>query len=183
MIQREIMQVNILKTKRPLSPEMLEAEKQIERWRISLVDSLGLRSDIAIYLLASLISEYIHREFIRHMPNGAASVELIVRDLLAGLQFAIDGISGELPKGRFVEELVNSHVTKQQGEIAVSIIDSMRDYSLIRDCFISYMWGGFEQEIAKDNALRFVDPPDWPGIRDRAQQVIGQEVKQQQILE
>ena len=147
------------------------------------MESLGLRSDIAIYLLASLTSQYIHREFIRRMPNDAASVEFIARDLLFGLQFAIAGIRGELPKGRFVEDLVDSHITERHGELAVSIIHSMRDYSLLRDCFISYMWSGFEQEIVKDNVLRFVDPPDWPGIRDRSQQVISQEVKQQQILE
>jgi len=170
------------RVKRVLPPEMVEADKQIENWRSSLLESIHPRVDIAIYLLVSVISRRIRDEFVRLMPNNSGELEHLVRTQLSGLQFAISGLKGELPKGKFVEDIIKSSLTTQHERRAENTVDQMYNYSLVRDCFLTYIWGGYEVESPAENTLRFVNSPDWPGIRDRAQQIIAQQIKQEQIL-
>lgn len=175
-------ELSVPKIKRELPPEMVEADKQIENWRSSLLESIHPRVDIAIYLLVRTISRSIRDEFVRLMPNNPEGLEHLVRRQLFGLQFAISGLKGELPKGKFLEDIIKSSLTTQQERRAKNVVDQICNYSLVRDCFLTYIWGGYEVESPAGNTLRFINSPDWPGIRDRAQQIVGQEIKQEQIL-
>ena len=170
------------RVKRVLPPEMVEADKQIENWGSSLLESIHPRVDIAIYLLAGAISRSIRDEFARLMPNNPGRLEHLVRRQLFGLQFAISGIKGELPEGKFLEDIIKGSLTSQHERRAQNAVDQMYAYSLARDCFLTYIWGGYEVESPATNALRFTNSPDWLGIRDHAQQLIRQEIEQEQIL-
>jgi hypothetical protein len=169
------------RVKRVLPPEMVEADKQIENWRSSLLESIHARVDVAIYLLVSAISRSIRDESLRLMPNNPGVLEHLVRKQQFGLQFAISRIKGELPKGKFLEDIIKDSLTSQHERRAQNVVDQMYDYSLARDCFLTYVWGGYEVKSPARNTLRFTNSADWPGVRHRAQQIIGQEIKQEQI--
>jgi hypothetical protein len=89
-------------------------------------------------------------------------------------------LEGDVPQGRFLEEFVAMSLTSDQGKRAVEAIKGMYYDSVVRDAFSTYAWGGYEIENPRENLLRFVDAPGWRGGRDRADQIIAQEIKQAQ---
>jgi len=170
----------VLKNKRSLPPRMLEAEKQIEQWRDSLLLRVHPRLDIAIYLLVSTTCYAIGYQSGRLMPHGASNLEMYTRGKLFGLQFALSDLEGDAPQGRFVEDLIVDSLRGEDGSRAFDAVTQMAAYGYVRDAFLTYAWGGYEIESPAENVLRFVDAPDWGGTRDRAEQIIGQEIKGEQ---
>lgn len=168
----------MLKVKRDLPPVMLDAEKRIEQWRSSLLASVHPRRDVAIYLLIRATCYTMPYKTYQLMPNDVSKLEQLVRDKLFGLQFALSGLSGDLPEGKFMEDQVINLISEEHLIRAREAVNYMSIYAHMRDAFLTYTWGGYEVANPNENVLRFVDPPGWMGKRDRAQQVISQEIKE-----
>ncbi len=170
----------MLKVKRQQPPVMLNAEKRIEQWRSALLEDIHTRLDVAIFLLVSSTCHRIGDAIGRLMPRYASELETLTRGQLFGLQFALSGLNGDLPHGRFIEALIADSLSPQEVRRAYKAIEHMYAYSLARDVFLTYAWGGYEIDNSTENILRFADSPDWRGGRDRAEQIISQEIKEDQ---
>jgi len=172
----------MFKKKRKFPSIMIEAEKHIEQWRASLLKQVHPRLDIAIYLLVSTACSYIGYETKRQMPHNVAILELFIREMLFGLQFALSGLEGNLPEGCFIEDFVVDTLNAEDVRRAFEAIQYMSHYAQARDIFLTYAWGEYELENPTKRVLRFVDPPGWTGSRDRAQQIINQKIKEDEAL-
>ena len=167
----------MLKQKRPFPPVMAKAEERIEQWRSSLLGSIHPRLDVAIYLLVLSTCGHIGSETKRRMPREAPLLMSFIRHKLFGLQFALSGIDGDLPESRFIEKLVADSINREEAIKANEAVEQMSAYASARDTFLTYGWGGYELDESAENFLRFVDNPAWVGRRDRAQQVIAEEIE------
>ena len=157
---------------------MLNAEKRIEQWRSSLLEDIHPRLDVAIFLLVLSTCHRIGDATSQF--RYASELETFIRSQLFGLQFALSGLKGDLPHGRFIEALIADSLSPQDVRRACKVIEHTSAYSHARDVFLTYAWGGYEIDNSTENILRFVDSPDWRGGRDRADQIISQEIKEDQ---
>jgi hypothetical protein len=113
------------------------------------------------------------------MLGEPSQYEMAMRSELLGLQFALSG----LPEARPAEPLdpaqAGEALAPQSIDTALKVVNLMHEYSLGRDAFLSYIWRAYELAPSGEGetVLRFIDPPDWPGYRDRAERTISQEIK------
>lgn len=169
----------MLDKKRDFPPTLLEASEKIEQWRAALVRNLHERTDVAIYTLTAEVYYEFATLLIGYRPQLSSQLEHYFRNELFGLQFALSALNEPLPQGIFQQELINNMLTSEDGQKAEEVLISMSGYSHVRDNLLTYSWGGYEFESPKENTIRFIDSPDWPGRRDHAQRRLGQEAKMQ----
>jgi len=172
----------LYKRKRPLPQLLIQAEKHVESWRSFLLAKVYARVDVAIYMLVSSVCSIIGYSSQSLMPRQASTVEMLTRDLLFGLQFALSGLEGQLPPGPFVKALLADSIRDDDRKRSVAALRCMSDYYKVRDAFLTYAWGGYEIETPGSNLIRFLDSPTWIGKRDHAQHIIGQEIKLEQAV-
>jgi hypothetical protein len=174
----EILKESILfQVKRELPTIMLKAQHRIEQWRDSLLKSIHPRLDATIYLLVWATCQRLGNVTRQLMPQHASELEMLTRSQLFGLQFALSGLAGSLAQEPFAERLVPELLSPERVVRACVAVDHMYHYSLVRDIFLAYAWGQYEIMGSTENNLEFVDSPDWRGSRDRAGQIICQEIK------
>lgn len=147
-----------------------------------MLEKVHERIDVATYMLVASACGIIAYSAQTLMPRQTSSVEMLTRDLLFGLQFALSGLKGEPSAGLFVKELLADTLTEDDWKRSSAALKSMRDYSKVRDAFITYAGGGYEIEIPRNSLIRFIDAPSWIGKRDYAQNVIAQEIKLEQAV-
>jgi hypothetical protein len=111
------------------------------------------------------------------MPDRASELEMLVRDLLFGTQFALELIAPSAGDESFTHHRIQGAITELDSRRAMHTLKAMADYSRARDLVITYGWSGYELAGLQENVLRFVNPPDWPGLRDYAEQIVGVETK------
>lgn len=169
----------MLKTKRELPPVMRGADKRVEQWRSSVLASIHPRLDVATYLLVMATCRSIGDKTKQLMPYNMSELHMFVRGQLFALQFALSGLKGGLPSGKFAQGIISGSLSVGHIRLATQILDHMYAYSVARDCFLTYSWGGYEVETPTKNTLRFVDSPDWTGGRDHAQLIISQEIERE----
>lgn len=178
-----MVQVSVQNKKREFPPVLVEAEKRIEQWRASVLKDIHPSIDVAIYLLASTTCDVIRYVTNQLMPQKISEVEIITRNNLFGLQFALSGLNGDLPPVQFNENLIVSSLRGDEFRRVAEAVIHMYTYSKARDAFLTYAWGGYEIDDSTENVLRFLNPADWTGNRDRAQQIVGQETKLEQVVD
>lgn len=169
----------MLHKKRDFPPVLLKASEKIEQWRAALVRSLHERTDVAIYTLAAKVYYDFAIQFMGYRTQLSSQFEHYVRSVLFGLQFALSALNKPLNKGTFLSSLIDNTLTYAEAQKVERIISYMSDYSHVRDALLTYSWGGYEIESSEENTIRFIDSPDWPGRRDHAQRMLGQEAKMQ----
>jgi hypothetical protein len=165
----------LLKAKRKFPDVMRNAEQRIEKWRASLLESIHPHLDVAIFLLVCTTGARLGLAASKLVPQHVSELHTLTRRQLFALQFALSGMKGELPQGKFVEDLVR--VSPEVIKRAYKALEHMYAYSLARDAFLTYAWGGYELADSTENLLLFVDSPDWRGGRDRADQIISKEIE------
>jgi len=171
----------VLKTKREFPPIMRDVEERVEQWRSSLLASIHPRLDIAIYLMVMATCKSIGDKTKQLIPHNMSELHMFIRSQLFALQFALSGLIGDLPSGKFAYDIISGSVNAGLMKHAKQILDHMYAYSIARDCFLTYSWGGYEIENLAGNTLRFVDSPNWIGTRDHAQLILSQEIEQELV--
>jgi hypothetical protein len=169
----------VLKTKRELPPVMCDADKLVEQWRYYLLASIHLQLHVSTYLLVVATCRSIGDKTKQLMPHNMSKLHMFVRGQLFALQFALSALKGELPSGKFAHDIISGSLNMGNVQLANQILDQMYVYSVVRDCYLTYSWGGYEVENPTKNTLRFVDHPNWMGRRDHAQLIISQEIEQE----
>jgi hypothetical protein len=82
----------------------------------------------------------------------------------------------------FTQHLIDGAIAEADFRLAARVIDEMSRYANVRDVFLTYGWRGYELEVSGDGTLRFVNPPDWPGLRDYAEQILAQEIEAERAV-
>lgn len=170
------------RTKRPFPEALVEAERAIETWRTACLAQLPDRPDVAMYALLAAASARLAYLTHRLMPHAASALEMAVREDLFALQFAVSGLPQARPPEPFVHHRLAGALPAEVLRAAGTALEQIARYAHVRDAFLAYGWGFYEVEVLGSGRLRFVDPPDWPGLRDFAQQQISQEVKLETAL-
>ncbi len=168
----------MLKVKRALPKVMLDADARVEQWRGELLRAVHERLDVAIYLLTTTACRSIGNAAARLIPHNFADFEYLVRDRLFGLQFALTGLAGERADGEFDEEGAVRSVTSADVARGLEAIRHMSDWAHARDAYLTYQWGGYELEGSAVH-LVFRDAEGWFGARDRAEQVLRNEIEKE----
>lgn len=168
--------------KRDLPAILHDADRKVEEWRASLLRDLPRRTDVAAYHLLAVAGArlaYLSRQL---MPHAAATLHTATRDQLFGLQFALAGLPLPGSADVFAQHLIDGAITEADFRLAAHVIDEMSRYAVVRDVFLTYGWRGYELEVPGEGILRFVNPPDWPGLRDYAEQILAQEIEAERAV-
>ncbi len=166
----------MLKVKRKLPPLLLEAERLVEAWRADLIRSVHERPDAAIYTLTVASCAAIGNAGRRGVPPTMVQLEAMTRHYLSGLQFALTGIEGDIAGGELVEEDMAQSVSAEHARRGLDAVEAMARYAHVRDAYLTYAWGGYEVE-GTERDLRFRDVEGWTGARDRAEQLLRDEIE------
>jgi hypothetical protein len=172
----------IRQEKRDLPDIVKRFETEIEEWRINVLRELPVRPEVAAYHLIATTLDQLSTNFQQLMPHAAAELELIVRDRLFGLQIALAGIRDSDSAEAFTTHLIHGSITGPDARLATRVIDHMSLYAIARDAVLTFGWGGYVVESPSEELLRFLNPPDWPGTRDYAEQMISQEIDNEVAL-
>jgi hypothetical protein len=169
----------VLKEKRALPGRLLEADQKVEEWRKGVLKGLMPEAHLAAYQLTQTVTLRAAALAAQYMSTDPSRYEMAARTQLLGLQFALAGLPTDRPVEPIQQGQVEQALTSKDIATAAKVVNLMYDYSLARDAFVSYMWGAYElaPSVEGETAIHFIDPPEWPGHRDRAQRHITQEVK------
>ena len=169
----------MLKEKRALPGRLLEADRKVEEWRQGVLKGLMPEAHLAAYQLTHTVSIRAAALAAQYMATDPSRYEMAARTQLLGLQFALACLPADRPVEPIQQGEAEEALTSTEIATAAEVVDLMYDYSLARDAFVSYTWGAYQlaPSVEGETAIRFIDPPEWPGHRDRAQRHITQEVK------
>ena len=119
--------------KRDLPDVVHRFETPIEHWRTAVLSVLQDRPDVAQYQLIATTAAglaYLSRQL---MPDAAGALEMLVRQQLFGLQFALAGIPESGSVETFAQHRIPGAITDADFRCAAEIIDHMSCYALARD--------------------------------------------------
>lgn len=155
--------------KRALPPELCDIDRRIEAWKTSLLQELHSDPYCSVHLLCTSACERIAVEQQRcHSPEDCTSIELLIRYYLFAIQFALYSLATIRFPIRSRTGVDDCEPDDALARRAESVLQQLIYYVTARDCFITYMWGGYGLESVGTNRLVFVDTENWIGADDRA---------------
>ena len=167
---------------RNLPPELITAELQADEWWAGQLRALPSDAATAIFLLCRMATRAIGDLGQRLMPKAPEEFHAQVRGYLFGLANALTGIRGPLPVGKLPATFVLSNFTSANDEaVAAGVLRKGYDYSLARDAYITFKWGGYDVDSPAPGLLRFRDVPGWNGRRDAAVRILSQQVDRESV--
>ena len=166
-------------SKRPFSPEMQNAERQVESWWQEQIRTLPADTATAILLLCRTAAAQFSQAWIGLDPQNPAEFHGRARSCIFALQTALLGVKGELPPGEFPSTFAFSALPLVSRQRAETVLLKALEYGLVRDAYLTFKWGGYDVESPAANVLRFRDVPAWSGIRDDAIRRIAQQIEEE----
>jgi hypothetical protein len=173
--------MKLLISKKPLPPEMKNAEHKVESWWQEQIRSLPADTATAILLLCRTAAAQFSKAWIGLDPENPASFHSMARSCLFALQTALGSLKGDLPPGEFPSTFVFSALPLISRQSAEVVLQKALEYAHIRDAYLTFKWGGYDVETPARNVLRFRDVPAWNGMRDDAGRRISQQIEEEKI--
>ena len=160
---------------------MRSAELQVESWWQEQMRTLPADTATAILLLCRIASAQFSQAWVGLDPNNPAQFHGVARNSLFALQIALQSIKGELPPGEFPSTFAFSALSLISRERAAAVLQKAVEYSLVRDAYLTFKWGGYDLESPAASVLRFRDVPTWNGMRDDAVRRISQQIEEERV--
>jgi hypothetical protein len=170
-------------SRQPYPSALKDAEKRVDVWWAQQVEKLSNDPATSILLLCSAAAAQVASAFARsgHPPNFPV-IHALARSNLFGLQVALQSIKGDLPRGEFPSTFAIDALPATQRKAAEALLATAYEYSLVRDAYVTFRWGGYSLEAVGPSLVRFRDIPGWDGTRDDASRSIYQMVEQEQAM-
>jgi hypothetical protein len=130
-------------------------------------------------LLCRTASAHFSRTWAGLDPNNPAELYGAARNCIFGLQIALQSLKGEVPLGEFPRTFVFSALPFMSEQRADAVLSKALEYSLVRDAYLTFKWGGYDVDTSTINVLRFRDVSAWSGMRDDAVRRISQQIEEE----
>lgn len=163
-------------SKKAYPPELKDAERKVEAWWAGEVRRLAADPATATLVICRAMAAGIARAGKGLLPGNPSMFHALARSHITGSQFALQSVTGRLPLGEFPSTFVLSVLPQASGQAAAQVINEGYQYSLVRDAYITFRWGGYDVQTIGADALRFTDVAGWDGARDHASRALYQEV-------
>jgi len=160
---------------------MKNAESQVESWWREQIRSLPDDTATAILVLCRAAFARISQAWAGLDPQNLARFHGTARSCSFALQIGLQSLNGELPPGEFPRTFVFSALPLISSQSADAVLLKAAEYSLVRDAYLTFKWGGYNVDSPAANVLRFRDVPAWNGMRDDAGRRISEQIEAEQV--